>query len=425
MQLYAWSDGISTSNDDLVRQAKEVQSQCTKKPVAIKKMSLTKALSRVRAKLKKNESPMALRAFSKSADARKVGAAGGAAFGAVAAGKPWAAVNALLRVHTLDKRNAAPLIDLAGLVTAQGMAKEGLALLNAADKLHSKGAAPMGISWKALALNNRGYALLMLGHPKQAKPLLVKAEKAEPLLSEARQNLDAADQCAWTMLPGGSRPPNPPVIADPPFWRESESNDVTTTDSGDPVPVASSFLDISQGTEWQPVVVKIPDSPEQGSTMGDYYRDTYNAIESEVIANSTKEAGLKPTYVNSLTDQRTSAIWNALNTAQWQPEIKPIYKEYQTLYDALARDANSGLGDGKSGGSLDPTKPLNDAFNQCEGSDDWEACVHAVCTPATASLQASWKPRAAAVNDANLRWVTTYWHYATAVAANISDPAAH
>ena len=75
-QLYAWSDGVSTSKSELAQQAEQVRSDCTKKPVAIKKMSLTKALSRVRAKLKKNESPMALRAFSKSADARKVGAAG-------------------------------------------------------------------------------------------------------------------------------------------------------------------------------------------------------------------------------------------------------------------------------------------------------------------------------------------------------------
>ncbi len=428
-RLYAWSDGVSTSKDDLLHQAEQVQSQCTKKPVAIQKMSLTKALSRIQAKLKKNESPIALRAFSKSADARKVGAAGGAAFGAVAAGKPWAAVNALLRVHTLDKRDAAPLIDLAGLVTAQGMAKEGLALLNAADKLHSKGAAPMGISWKALALNNRGYALLMLGHPKQAKPLLVKAEKAEPLLSEARQNLEAADQCTWAMLPGGSRG-NPPVIADPPFWREGQPKDMTTDRLGDPVAVASSFLDVSsQGTDWQPVVVRIPDTPEQGSAMAeDYYLDASNAINNEIIANATKMYSLTPKYLNSLTDQRTNAIWAALNTAQWQPELKPIYQEFQTLYDALDRDSNPGLGNGLSGNSLDPSKPYADAWNQCEGVSDWEAwqaCMHAACTPATASLQASWRPRMAAVNDANLRWETAYWHYATAVAANVSDPAQH
>ena len=87
-QLYAWSDGISTSKDDLADQAEQVRSGCTKKPIAVGKMSLTKALSHIQAKLKKNASPQALKAFSKSADARKVGAAGGAAFGAVAAGKP-------------------------------------------------------------------------------------------------------------------------------------------------------------------------------------------------------------------------------------------------------------------------------------------------------------------------------------------------
>ncbi|HEY5159684.1 MAG TPA: hypothetical protein VII83_01305 [Gaiellaceae bacterium] len=417
-RLYAWSDGVSTSKDDLANQAEQVRSNCVKKPVAIKKMSLTKALAQIKTSLKKKESPLALKAFTKSADARTVGKAGGAAFGAVAAGKPWAAVDALLRVHELDKRNAVPLIDLAGIVTAQGMPKEGLALLDAAAKLHTKGSAPMGISWNALALNNRGYALLMLGHLKEAKPLLVKAEQAEPLLSEARQNLDAADQCTWA---AGGGHGDPPVIADPPFWRESKSSDITTNDKGDPIPVASSFLDLSQGTEWQPVLVRIPDSPEQGSTMGDYYTNTQATISNEIIANSTKAAGLKSAPSNSLTDQRTQAIWNALNTAHWQPDLKPLYKAYDDLYLALSSDSNAGFG-----AILDPAKPLTESYDECipKGAE-YEACMHAVCTEKTASLQASWKPRMAAVNDADLRWEAAYWRYATAVAANVLDPAQH
>ncbi len=58
-------------------------------------------------------------------------------------------------------------------------------------------------------------------------------------------NLDAAKQCNWVLLPGGSRG-NPPVIADPPFWRQHQSGYATTDEEGSPVQVASKIFDLSQ-----------------------------------------------------------------------------------------------------------------------------------------------------------------------------------
>jgi hypothetical protein len=300
------------------------------------------------------------------------------------------------------------------------MAKEGLALLDAAAKLHTKGAAPMGISWNALALNNRGYALLVLGHPKQAKPFLVKAEQAEPLLSEARQNLDAADQCNWVMLPGGSRG-NPPVIADPPQPRHGEPKDMTTNSGGDPIPVASSFLDLSQGTEYQPVVIKIPDSPVQGSAMSDYYEKTIKAFNNEFLSYPAKitaaDRKWNATHPNHLTDQRVGAIEMALATAEWQPTLKPLLEVYKTAF--------ADLFDATHEGALHPGLPESEAERACWSSADWVTCMRRVCIPKTASLQASWRARMLMVNDLNLRWEAAYWRYATALAANVSNPFLH
>ncbi|MGZ4264195.1 MAG: hypothetical protein ACXVS6_08745 [Solirubrobacteraceae bacterium] len=108
-----------------------------------------------------------------------------------------------------------------------------------------------------------------MGRPKQASAYLQTAQRKAPELSEARINLDAAQQCNWALLPGGSRG-NPPVIADPPFWREDQSGDWTTDADGNPVQVASSVFDLSQTANWTPVAIKFPTTPQEGGAMQDY-----------------------------------------------------------------------------------------------------------------------------------------------------------
>ena len=106
-----------------------------------------------------------------------------------------AAIGSLLAAHQNDPKNPMHLINAGGLAASLGMPNEGLALLDAADALGGANASPMGINGKAVALNNRGFALSQLGQWSQAQPVLTNAVSQEPLLAEARLNLGVAYLC--------------------------------------------------------------------------------------------------------------------------------------------------------------------------------------------------------------------------------------
>ena len=266
-------------------------------------------------------------------------------FGALGDGSAWGAIEAALRVQQLDPHDAGPLISLAGLVGPAGMPQEALALLDAAAKLPAQSPAPMGIDIRAVADNNRGLALLLLGYPRVAIGYFQRALQRAPELSEARVNLDAAQQCT-ILLPGGSTSGKPPVIADPPFWRDDGSQDVTTDGDGNPVQVASSFLNLSQGKSWTPVYIALPGSPLQAADMEDFYTSLQKRIEGDTVGNAQKEGQLllKVHDPNSQTQRRRGAIWAALETAQWQPELRSLWEAYNTLYNEMDTAINIGTG---------------------------------------------------------------------------------
>ena len=292
LTLTSFSDGVTMSKSDLASFATQLRSGCVRKPGAVKALTLSAALADLNAQLARNSSAKARRAFASSSAARTAANAGTAVFGALADSRPWAAVDAALRMQALDPKDADPLISLAGLADSQRLPQDALAFLTAAAKLPAKASAPMGISVKAVAANNKGLALLLLGAPKQAIPYLQSAAKTAPELAEARLNLDAAQQCNYVLLPGGSRPSQPPVIADPPLARDTQSIDWTTDDNGDPVPVASSYLDLSQTEDWTPVTFQFPDNPQMGGQSQDYFTALKSQIENQIVTNSTKEGQL-------------------------------------------------------------------------------------------------------------------------------------
>ena len=420
--LLSMLDGVSPDKSDLANLASTFRSDCTRKRAVLQNMDLSTALAHIETQLSDNASAKALQGFATSAQARSIVDASDFVIEAIAASKPWAAVDALLRVHQLDPRDAGVLISLSGLVTSLGMPQEGLALLGAAAKLPADKQTPMGIDYQAVALNNRGVALLELGYPGEAEGYLGSAESRAPLLSEARDNLDAAQQCAWLM---GGGTGEPPVIADPPFWREDQPGDWTTDDDGDAVPVASSIFDLSQGVAWTPIHIELPGSPAQGEAMvkSGYYLSLANQIEAQVSRDALKKASLSSQVhdPNEQTSERRYALWAAHNTAQWQPELKPLYQEFDSLLDALG----NALGSGPYGGTVNPFKPSTDALDQCSGSPDYDTCFTRVCTSETADEQSRWRTQEAAVVNAALDYQGPFWRYETGVAANDADSADH
>jgi hypothetical protein len=106
-----------------------------------------------------------------------------------------AALASLLAAHQNEPSNPAHLVNAAGAAALIGMPNEALALLDAADATGGDFGAPMGIDGHAVALNNRGFALLQTGQFAAAQSVLNTATAAEPYLAEGRMNLAIAQLC--------------------------------------------------------------------------------------------------------------------------------------------------------------------------------------------------------------------------------------
>src|SRR3954447_17561636 len=161
-----------------------------------RKLGAAKALAAARQLLVKKGGR---RAVAKLLKARALAAPATAetdALAAIAAGKPGAALAALIPALQKHPKDPLLLASASVLMTDVGKPTEGLALADAALKAHAGANGPMGISTAAVALNNRGLALLGLNRYDDAVAPLTQALSKAPLLAEARRNLAVAFLCS-------------------------------------------------------------------------------------------------------------------------------------------------------------------------------------------------------------------------------------
>jgi hypothetical protein len=166
-----------------------------KNPAAATVSTLPAALDSVRAFLAER-APNGQALFAQTAfydDATRLQEAAG---GAITMGRPGAALAALVRAHELEPGQASHLVNAAAVASSVGLPSEALAMLDAAERLEDRDRPAMGIGRHAIALNNRGAALAMLGRLGEADRVLEAAAAAEPLLSEARSSRAATTVCA-------------------------------------------------------------------------------------------------------------------------------------------------------------------------------------------------------------------------------------
>ncbi len=175
---------ISEEFDEFVASGPVPLGTASQSPVALKQ-----AIANAQARLNRDASPAAIAGLRKSPLSKSARSLQAAAVAAVVAGKPAAALAALLTAYDKEPRNPSVLVSLAGLLARLGMPSEALAFLDAADKLGASYPAPVGLKGQAIALNNRGYALLLLKRWKEADVVLRKAVALEPQLTEAARNL--------------------------------------------------------------------------------------------------------------------------------------------------------------------------------------------------------------------------------------------
>lgn len=158
-------------------------------------MTLSQALTSIQQNVDQYAGPGALESFTASVSAMGQDELSTWAMAALFHQGGGGALAAFLAAHQNDPQNPVHLVNAAGVAGLIGLPNEALAMLDAADALGGDFGSPMGINGRAVALNNRGFALSQLGQWSQAQPILSNAMSMEPLLAEARTNLGIAKFC--------------------------------------------------------------------------------------------------------------------------------------------------------------------------------------------------------------------------------------
>ena len=262
--VYSFSDsylGLSQSLLPLTLST-ERDEYCDFKAPKARRLGLKKALRNAKRVVKKHASGKALRKLAHAKQTRSERGALATAATAAAAGRPYGALDALLRAHSLAPRDPVPLTGAAPFLVNAKLPNEALALLGRAAHLKQPKKSPFGISGKALLENNRGFAELALGKWKPATSSLKKASRLSPYLAEAKTNLAQAELCmnkdakATKMVFLGAR--RSPSLGKGLFG-DTEGGMV-----GDP---STAGVDVSHGVKPKLPVYRFPANHEQGYYM--------------------------------------------------------------------------------------------------------------------------------------------------------------
>lgn len=287
---------------------------CPSRPAARRRMSARTALARA-GRLLKRSSATGLRVLRAGPDYRSGRRLAEGVVAAMGRGIPLAALGGLLRLHALRPRDPAPLSSAAAILTSRGMPREALSLLEAAARMRGRTRGGMGIGSRAIALNNRGQALIELGRFNEAASTLNQAIRLAPLLSEARTNRSAIDRCL-------NRDPDVPV-GDAGRHRSPGSRPAP---EDDPPPVERS-LGLRSGTGSTADLPAMPATPQQAAGFGSAYGD---------LAGGLRDASDAATARSAAALQR----WGSTRPGWYAGDV--VGAIGQELSDAAADDSDGG-----------------------------------------------------------------------------------
>ena len=314
-------------------------------------LTLPQAIANARARLSRDASSAAVAGLRSSPAARTVRGLQAAAMGAVIARKPFAALAAWLTAYDKEPRNRSVLVNLAGLLARLGMPAEALALLDAADTFGGALAVPAGLNGQAVALNSRGYALLLQRRWKEAEVVLRKALEQDPHLTEAARNL------AYVMNQEGNQDEARKWFVQS-AWRLrfqtlTTAGGTTATDGPSPdpfakrtansVPALGELFDLRYGVPGRLPMFRHPADLAQM----DAFNKMIEKYQREVAARSvprttrlTEISALLRQRPHSLSEQRSAAILGAMSLVFAQPDVRELQRQE---YDASAGFVRKGF----------------------------------------------------------------------------------
>src|SRR5262249_24161085 len=345
-------------------------------------------------------------------------AAGGesAAFEAVAIGQPGAALAALLRAHELRPEEPRYLVAAASLLTSTGHPREALALINGADALMPTRSAPFGISQQAIELNAKGAALLALAQYDDAERYLGAAIAIEPLLAEAKLNLLVVLLCRQNTTDGMR------------FLRAGLARQATINPDGSvSLPPLQDTLDLTHGTQATLSPFPIPDTWQGMAAAVPMFTAMSDAQYARLVARGRRDTDLR----NQVFAEKHSLLTQAreLEILGYETDgTKAVVEKYARM----GSDAHGQVLTLMQ--SLNTNKWQSDAGTACaslqtKNPPAFEACriqkYNEYCAPELDRVQAQVVDIAKKLDQADRDAIAQWYPWASAVIANIGDPAAH
>ncbi|WP_157449121.1 tetratricopeptide repeat protein [Deinococcus peraridilitoris] len=439
-------------------------------------LTLAQALTNTRALVETGKGRQSFAALTASPAGKDPRRASALAAAAVLRDRPVGALAALLAARAAEPKNPSHLVNAAGLLSLLGRPVEAIALLDGADALKVPFPSAMGLNGQAVALNNRGHALLGLGRAKDAEAVLRRAVSLEPLLAEARTNLAMALRAqnkteeAVRFFRAGMRrspPPSQPAVKPPPTSGQTPPPGQSGQQSADPFSPegaaqlpAERVYDLSRGVRGDLPRIKWPKTPAEAEAQ----QPKLEAMIAEIKGRNATwhqrlqvlQARLKPVPGpgSDLSHMRVSGIINRIDEAQHEPSLRQLWS---TVEDARSRNNvevmfnGSRLVPGTTGAVLDqkfnpatasgrfwaevtrlgPEKAKED--KKCPDREPGSsACREAVqvkydklnCEAARKGLD-EWRASAVRLDNALAAYFAPAYKLMTGLAANISDPVQH
>ncbi|WP_026332515.1 hypothetical protein [Deinococcus apachensis] len=235
---------------------------------------------------------------------------------------------AFLAAARLEPANPDHLVNAAGVLNSLRLPNEALTLLNLAERLKF-GNTPMGVPMTAIALNNRGHALNLLGRYQDAEGKLRAALGAAPRLSEAHSNLMVSLLCRGDMegAVGAQRaslrrtPDAWAGVGDVPTERDPAKPDLPPEEMPYRREAGQPF-DLSGGHGWDLPRLKMPGSWHEAMAWGPAY-DRFVKVDAA-------RGGGGPDLPSDAQDapatkRRRAQIAAAIQSAPFEPGLRPLF----------------------------------------------------------------------------------------------------
>jgi hypothetical protein len=271
---------------------------------------------------------------------------------------------------------------------------------------------PYGLDQAAVAMTNRGRALISLGQWDEAASVLEAAYETDGALAEAADNLSLALLCQ-------GRDDEAMRFARLSKHREKPR---TTERDGSTTPLPEDVFDMGLGVDEEPLLptFRIPSSPGEGVALHEPVKDFKQELVDRSIARSQQlmelQLELNAAGLHEMTKVRNSDLMGAIAAVSVEGKAADPWADVtEASGDAFdAWDEHWG-----------PAGEVERMSDSCSNSGDYSDCMRAVCISATDSFHSGWVGHAGALDDLLREWAEVYHGEATAVAGHIANPIQH